>query len=80
MKLNFLSNKFIYLEMYINTYVSLIGHSNMELTDVDFSQFQKFHWLFENIETDQDYCLTSFVCFKEMNTFFYLHDSCELLR
>ena len=30
----------------------IIGHSKMELTDVDFS-FQNFNWLFENNETDQ---------------------------
>ena len=43
----------------------------MELTDVDFS-FQKFHWLFENNETNQGYCLTAFGYFKEMNNVFYI--------
>ena len=57
--------------MYIITLISLIGHSKMELTDVDFS-FQKFHWLFENNETDQGDCLTAFDYFKEMNNFFYI--------
>ena len=33
----------------------MIGHSQMELTDVDFS-FQKIHWLFENNVTDQGIC------------------------
>ena len=50
-------------------HLSLIGQSKMELTDVDFS-FQKFHWLFERIETDQGDCLTAFDYFKEMNNFF----------
>ena len=53
----------------------------MELTDVDFS-FQKFHWLFENNETDQGDCLTAFDYFKEMTTFsvFKLHlDDCYVL-
>ena len=52
--------------------MSLIGRSKMELTDVNFS-FKEFHRLFENIETDLGDCLTSFVYFKEMNTFFYMN-------
>ena len=40
-------------------HIPLIGHSKMELTDVDFS-FQKFHRLLENNETDQGDCLTAF--------------------
>ena len=62
----FLSNICINFEMYTTAQVSLIGHSKMELTDVDFS----FHWLFENNEKDQDNCLTAFDYFKEMNIFF----------
>ena len=42
--------------------------SDSELTDVDFS-FQKFHWLFENNETNQGYRLTAFGYFKEMNNY-----------
>ena len=57
--------------IHVLPYLSLIGHSKMELTDVDFS-FQKFHWLFENNETDQGDCLTAFEYFKEMNNFFYI--------
>ena len=54
----------------------------MELTDVDFS-VQKFHWLFENNETDQGTSLTAFGYFKEMNIFFsiftlHLDDCCGL--
>ena len=52
--------------------ISLIGHSQMELTDVDF-YFQNFHWLFENNETDQGDCLTAFGYFKEMSNFFYIY-------
>ena len=48
-----------------------LGHSKMELTDVDFS-FPKFHWLFESNETNQGYCLTAFGYFKEMNSLFYI--------
>ena len=55
--------------MYIITFLSLIGASEMELTDVDFS-FQKFHWLLANTETDPVDCLTAFGYFKEMNNFF----------
>ena len=36
------------------------------------SLFQKFHWLFENNETDQGDCLTTFGYLKEMNNFFYI--------
>ena len=52
-------------------YLTPIGHSKMELTDVDFS-FQNFHWLFENNEIDQGDFLTAFGYFKEMNIFFYI--------
>ena len=44
------------------SHTSLIGHSKMELTDVDFS-FQKFHWLYENNETDQGDFFDSFWSF-----------------
>ena len=53
-------------------YLSVIGHSKMELKDVDFS-FKN-----ENNETDQGDCLTAFGYFKEMNNFFYMDNCCGL--
>ena len=70
MKLTFPVQYFVSTLKYtLSPYLYLIGHSEMELTDVDFS-FQNFHWLFENNETDQGDCLTAFDYFKEMNNFF----------
>ena len=45
-------------------HISLIGHSKMELTDVDFS-FQKFHWLFESNEANKGYFLTTLAILKK---------------
>ena len=60
---------FINLEMYIITHVSPIGHSKMESTGVDFSS-QKFHCLFEIIETGQGNSFVLRYYLKEMHTFF----------
>ena len=57
--------------MHISPYLSLIGHSKVELTDVDISFKKKNHWLFDNNETDQGAdCLTDFEYVNEMNNFF----------
>ena len=62
---------FINLEMYIITQVSLIGQSKLELTDVDFS----FHWLFENIATDQGltYCKFGNIIIRKNLIFANMH-------
>ena len=64
-----LSNIVLTLKCTSSRYIPVIGHSKMELTDVDFS-FPKNHWLFENNEPGQGPCLERFGLFKRNEQLF----------